>query len=88
MDADVSDSIFGSVAAGLGLLKLRSKRPLVSTGGRPIPSKGVSEEEKFAVAQLVPEQQVLRELAPRFYALERTEPEPKVMPEVLRVWGL
>ena len=27
-------------------------------------------------------------IAPRLLALERTELEPKVMPEVLAVWGL
>lgn len=88
MDADASDGLFGSVASGLALLKIKALSPQIMTGRRPIPSKGLSAEAKREIAQFRPEEQVLRELSPRFYALDRTEPEPKVMPEVLQIWGL
>jgi hypothetical protein len=45
-------------------------------------------EEIRAIAKPIPFADYLERVAPRLYALERSEPPPRVMPDVLTAWGL
>jgi hypothetical protein len=45
-------------------------------------------EEIRAIAKPVPFADYLERIAPRLYALERSELPPRVMPDVLVAWGL
>jgi hypothetical protein len=88
MEADLDDGLFGSVAAGLALLRKRSRIDLAFRGGRPFPVTGLSQGEWRSMRQEIPLDQYTAEIAPRLCALERTEPPPRVMPHVLVEWGL
>jgi hypothetical protein len=92
MDGDVEDGLFGIVASGLALQKRSNQYQDVVTGRRifPIPKAPTpKEQEHFRdLARLVPLEEYTKRIAPRLYALERTEPPPRVMPHVLVEWGL
>lgn len=88
MEGDLEDGRFGTVASGLYLLKKSSQQDLVFTGRRPFPAKDASPEEFQAMRTSIPTEEYLKKAAPRFFALERTEPPPRVMPHVLLEWGL
>ena len=45
-------------------------------------------KNSFGARQPIPLADYLNRIAPRLYALERSEPPPRVMPHVLREWGL
>lgn len=88
MDSDRSDGVLGLLASGLILLRRQHATGWVSTGRRPFPVRGVSEEEWRKLAGSIEFDAYVERIAPRLYALERTEPPPRVMPHVLREWGL
>ena len=58
------------------------------TGERPFPLASVSSEEQMRMQRPIPTEEYTARIAPRLIARERTDPEPKVMPDVLAVWGL
>jgi len=88
MEGDFSDGLFGTVASGLALAKRRNTIDEVFTGQRPFPFVGVSRDQLIAAYKPVPLADYIKRIAPRLYALERTEPPPRVMPYVLVEWGL
>jgi hypothetical protein len=92
MDGDIKDGIFGLVASGLALQFKNNKFDMVLTGLRKFPAKkNPTEAEKEHIrdiAKPVSVSEYTKRIAPRLYALERTEPPPRVMPQVLSVWGL
>lgn len=88
MEGSDADGLFGIVASGLALLKRSSQLDQVITGQRPFPAKSVNLEEWNAMAKPIPLEMYLHQLAPRAIALERSEPPPRVMPHILKEWGL
>jgi hypothetical protein len=83
LEGDDADGLFGHVAAGLGLIKRKSRFDQVFTGLRPFPFSAADQEQK-----MIPMGEYLKRIAPRMYALERSEPPPRVMPHVIAAWGL
>lgn len=88
MDGDGRDRLFGVVASGLALQRRNMKAPLVATGERPFPFASVAPDEQERMLRLVSIEEYTAQIAPRLLALERTEPEPKVMPDVLAIWEI
>ena len=86
---DIGDGAFGLAAGGLASVKRKSGVNEVFTGLRPFPfTKTMTAEEIRAIAKPIPIADYLERIAPRLYALERSEPPPRVMPDVLTAWGL
>jgi hypothetical protein len=88
MEGAYEDSAFGVVASGLAMLKKKSQMDEVATGDRPFPAQGAAPEQFRASLKLIPLSRYLQTISPRLYALERSEPPPRVMPFVLAQWGL
>lgn len=87
LEGDYTDGKFGTVASGLGLLKRKSLTDTVATGDRPFPTRGATPDD-WESLNLIPIEEYLRRISRRMYALERSEPAPKVMPIILAAWGL
>jgi hypothetical protein len=88
LDGDLQDRVFGSVASGLAQLRKRSGLDMVFSGRRPFPATTASPEDWRSMQSTTDLATYTRSIAPRLYALERTEPPPRVMPIVLETWGL
>jgi hypothetical protein len=88
LEGDGQDRRFGIVASGLLLLRRGMQHPMAMTGERPFPLASVTPEEDRRMARYIPIAEYTQRIAPRLRALERREPEPKVMPQVLEVWGV
>jgi hypothetical protein len=88
MTGDTRDGRFGSVASGIALAMRVNRFDQVFTGQRPFPIMGVSQEQWNALGRPISLPDYVKQVAPRLYALERSEPPPRVMPYVLRAWGL
>ena len=92
MDGDIKDGIFGLVASGLALQFKNNKFDIVLTGQRQFPVKKnqteAEQKRNRELAKPIPVSEYTKKIAPRLYALERTEPPPRVMPQVLSIWGL
>jgi len=88
MEGAYEDSAFGIVASGLAMLKMKSQIDEVATGDRPFPAQGSAPEQFKASLKLIPLSRYLQTISPRMYALEQSEPPPRVMPFVLAQWGL
>jgi len=88
LEGTAEDALFGSLAAHLGLQRRHMRVPLVATGQRPFPVTSVTPEERRAMQQLVPVEDYINRIAPRLLALAQSEPEPKAMPLILRLWGI
>jgi hypothetical protein len=88
MEGDDHDGMFGSVASGLALLKKVSRTDQVFTGHRPFPTRGVTHEQWVAMYRPISLADYLKRVASRMYALERSEPPPRIMLIVLAEWGL
>jgi hypothetical protein len=88
MDGDPTDGLFGTVASGLVNVRRRQEAPLVMTGLRPFPVSSVTREEHARMARLIGLDDFTAQIAHRLLDLERTEPEPKIMPVVLEAWGI
>ncbi len=94
MDGEERDRLFGIVAAGLTNHVRQNRQDVVFTSGErsfPIPH-GITTDarvrENRERARLVTVAEYARRLAPRLYALERSEPPPRVMPHLLAAWNL
>jgi hypothetical protein len=81
------DGTFGLVASGLGLLKKKNQSDHAYTGHRPFPTRGATHAQWKALQKPIPLAEYIKRIAPRMYALERTEPPPRIMPHVLTQWG-
>jgi hypothetical protein len=88
MKGAYEDSAFGVVASGLALLKMKSQTDEVATGYRPFPARDATPEQFKASLKLIPLASYLQTISRRMYALERSEPPPRIMPRVLTEWGL
>lgn len=88
MDADYFDGRFGAIASGLVLLKRQHQVDWVSTGRRPFPVRSADEGEWTRIANPIGVDAYAKRIAPRLYGLERSEPPPRIMPHVLKEWGL
>jgi hypothetical protein len=89
LEGDIGDGEFALAAAGLASVRRRSGVSEVFTGLRPFPfTKTMTREEIRSLAKPVPFADYVERIAPRLYALERSEPPPRVMPDVLTAWGL
>jgi hypothetical protein len=88
MEGGIDDGLFGTVAYGILFQKRHAKIPVVATGERPIPGAGLTPEQQRAMQRWIPIEDYAKQIAPRLFALERTEPPPRVMPHVIREWGL
>lgn len=92
MDGDDKDGIFGLVASGLALQFKNNKFDMAFTGQRQFPAKKnpteAEQKRSRELAKPISVSEYTKKIASRLYALERTEPPPRVMPYVLSVWGL
>lgn len=90
LEGDCADGPFGVVASGLVVLgkRNRSSQGIVSTGQRPFPARSATQGQWQEAQKPVSLEAYIKSIAPRLYALERTEPPPRVMPHVLTAWGL
>ena len=92
MEGDIEDGLFGVIAGAFGREKRLSDAAFVQTGGRqfPVPRNPTPAQQAEArrLAGFMPVGEYAKRIAPRLYALERSEPPPRVMPAVLRYWGL
>jgi hypothetical protein len=88
LDATTEDALFGSLASHLGLQRRHMQIPFVATGLRPFPVTSVTPSEQQAMLELIPVRHYLNSIAPRMLALERAEPETKVMPGILSLWEI
>jgi hypothetical protein len=92
MEGDSRDGLFGHVAAGIALQKRMNRYDVVVTGERPFPFPKISspkdQERLREMGNPISIDEYTKRIAPRLYALERTEPPPRVMPRVLMEWGL
>jgi len=82
------DSLFVKLASGLALLRRNVQTELVFTGERPFPYASAQGDELAAILKPVPIDDFTRQIAPRMLELSNQEHEPKVMPDVLRMWGI
>lgn len=82
------DELFGKLASGLALLRRNVQTEFVFTGQRPFPYASVQGEELLAILKPVPIDEFTRQIAPRMLHLSSLEHEPRVMPEVLRIWSI
>jgi hypothetical protein len=82
------DALFGSLASHLVLQRRHMQPPFVATGLRAFPVTSMTDAERMALAKCIPIEEYTASIAPRLLALERVEPEPKLMPMILREWGI
>jgi len=90
MEGELCDGVFGLIVAGLQLLRRRNwhNKGTVFTGRRPFPTRFATSEQWRDTQKPVPLETYIQRVAPRLYALERTEPPPRIMPHVLIAWDL
>jgi hypothetical protein len=88
MEGADHDDAFGIVASGLALLRMKSQVDEVATGHRPFPARAATPEQWKASLKPIPLSTYLQTISRRMYALERSEPPPRIMPRVLTEWGL
>jgi hypothetical protein len=84
-----NEGLFGILAAGLGKEIKLNKIDKAFTGERPFPFPKDDEE----VRKLIDSRSILltdytKTIASKLYQLEAKEPPPKIMPHVLKAWGL
>jgi TPR repeat protein len=82
------NSLFGKLASGLALSRRNVQTEFVFTGERPFPYASAQGEELVAILKPMPIDDFTRQIAPRMLQLSNLEDEPKVMPQVLRVWSI
>lgn len=80
--------LFGKLASGLALLRRNVQTEFVFTGQRPFPYASVQGEQLLAILKPVPIDDFTRQIASRMVHLNSLEHDPKVMPEVLRIWSI
>ena len=82
------DSLFGKLASGLALVRRNPKSDFVFTGMRPFPYGSLEGDELQACLKPVLLDDYTRDIAQRMLKLTSQESDPKVMPDVLYVWGI
>jgi hypothetical protein len=84
LKGDLQDGLFGIVASGLVIQKRTNKYDGVITGQRQFPvSKNptpAEQEQSRELARPISIAEYMKRIAPRLFALERAEPQPRVMP--------
>jgi hypothetical protein len=80
----VSEGVFGNVAAGLYRISSGRDLPYIIDGLRPFPA---SNRSSSTIVQISPDD-FAQEIASQLYALEEREGEPKVLPHIIRAFGL
>ena len=88
LEGDATDRLFGSLSWGLVHVHRSSSGLIVRLGQRLIPSLLENGDVAPIGFDYMPLDQFAEKIAPRLFALERSEREPKVMPSVLVEWGL
>jgi hypothetical protein len=83
-----NDDLYGAVASGLVLHRRVRLVDLVTTGERPFPITALTPEVWNAISKPIPLAEYTQRIAPRLYALERSEAPPRIMRFVLTEWGL
>jgi hypothetical protein len=84
-------SLFGHVTAGLYRLADRRLLPWIADGLRPfpVPNPGEEkEEEEWSSITKIEPREFANSIADRLYDLEQRESAPKVIPHVIRAFGL
>lgn len=84
---DVDDARFGAAAAALERLATTVDYPFVTEVERAFPPLG-GDGEPLTVLQQWPIAEYARLIAPRLLAVAAREPAPRVLPRVLRAWGI
>jgi TPR repeat protein len=82
------DGLFGKLASGLAQIRRLVQTEAVFTGLRPFPYSSLEGEELRACLQPMPLDEYTRNIAPRMLTLASNETGPKVMPQVLNIWGI
>jgi hypothetical protein len=80
----VSEGVFGNVAAGLYRILSGRDLPFIIDGLRPFPA---SNRGSSTIVQINPDD-FAQEIASQLYALEEREGGPKVLPHIIRAFGL
>lgn len=88
LEGDDLDGAFGNVAAALGLLARERRSDQVTDGLRHFPAKNVTHSAWKAAYKAIDFNEFVKSIAPALYALERSEPPLRVMPSVIRAWGM
>lgn len=83
-DAHEALSMFGVVAAGLMRLADRHSFPFILDGLRPFPTT----DSNWPDMRAIDPNDFATSIADRLYALEAREAQPKVLPHVIRAFGL
>lgn len=83
-----NEGLFGKLASGLALIRRNVKTDSVFMGFRPFPYNSLEGDDLQACLKPVALDDYTREIASRMIKLASDEPDPKVMPEVLRIWGI
>jgi hypothetical protein len=81
-----SVEIFGNVAAGLHNIAVARRSPFVWDGFRPFPAAG--HEDDWATREKIHPAAFSALIADKLYDIEKRERVPKVMPTVIRAFGL
>ena len=82
------DHRFGIVASGLALQRRAAQAERVFIGNRPIPLREGPAGGQANVVRSTSLDAYTEEIRPRLLALAREEREPKVLPDVLDLWGI
>lgn len=80
--------LFGKLASGLALLRRNIQSEFVFTGERPFPYASAQGDQLSAILKPISIDDFARQISPRLLQLSYLEQEPKVMPDVLRMWGI
>jgi len=80
--------LFGHVAAGLHRLAEMRRLPWITDGLRPFPVSGPEAELAWSSMTRIDPTEFAHAIADRLYELERRESAPKVMPHIVRAFGL
>ncbi|WP_054109660.1 tetratricopeptide repeat protein [Novosphingobium sp. AAP83] len=82
------NSLFGKLASGLALIRRNVQNDLVFTGLRPFPYKSLEGDALKDCLKPVLLDDYTREIGPRMLKLTADDAQPKVMPDVLSIWGI
>lgn len=81
-------ALFGHVAAGLHRLATRRIVPFITDGLRPFPVPSQDDETGWSDMRAIDADEFADSISGRLFDLERREGLPKVMPHVIRAFGL
>jgi hypothetical protein len=83
-----NDFIYGQAASALSLMLMRSRVPYFSSGLRPLAAGRTWNIPSTDSPKIYSAKDIGELYSDRLYALERKEPAPKIMSQVLRFYGL